>query len=240
MSVENENPTFEPLGPNGQAGFQGVLRRVGLHEILQLECLGRKSSLLKVSTPKIRGSIYICDGSIIHAQSGTLEGEVALYGILGLRGGQFNIEPYTEPARRTISGQWESLLMEAARICDEAPAQAMSAQQEMLAANETAASHEPGQVASRNSAAPPQPPARIDEIVLCSGAGEVIFEMNCASCEDRRAMLKYLHEQVEELAGLAPTGAFDRLQVTMEGDRFVFQVRPDRRLLVRTTTGAEL
>ncbi len=48
-----------------------------------------------------------------------LQGEVALYGMLALRGGEFNLLPYIEPPRRTIEGQWESLLMEAARLHDE-------------------------------------------------------------------------------------------------------------------------
>lgn len=229
MSAITDPSSIAALTPNGLTGFQGVLRQVGLQEILQLECLGRKSSILEVTTPRIRGRIYICDGSIVHAESGTLDGEVALYGILGLQGGQFALHPYTEPAQRTISGHWEALLMEAARITDEAPGQVSSPQQEILAANDDG-----------SPAAVPPPPARTEEIVLCSGSGELLFDMNCGAREDRRALLQFLHDQVEELAGLAPTGAFDRLQVTMQGDRFLFQVLADRRLLVRTTTCPDL
>ncbi len=229
MSATTDPASVAALTPNGLTGFQGVLRQVGLQDLLQLECLGRKSSILEVTTPRIRGRIYICQGDIVHAESGTVEGEVALYGILGLRGGQFNLHPYTEPSRRTISGHWEALLMEAARITDEAPGQVSSPEQEILAANED------------GSPAPPPPaPARTEEIVLCSGSGELLFDMNCAARDDRRALLQFLHDQVQELAGLAPTGAFDRLQVTMQGDRFLFQVLSDRRLLVRTTTTPEV
>jgi CheY-like chemotaxis protein len=106
-------------GAQPQGGFRGMMRRVGLQEVLQLECLGRKSSVLEIFTGKVRGRIFICDGAIVHAESGTLQGEVALYGMLALRGGEFNLLPYIEPPRRTIEGQWESLLMEAARLTDE-------------------------------------------------------------------------------------------------------------------------
>ena len=106
-------------GAQPQGGFRGMMRRVGLQEVLQLECLGRKSSVLEIFTGKVRGRIFICDGAIVHADSGTLQGEVALYGMLALRGGEFNLLPYSEPPRRTIEGQWESLLMEAARLTDE-------------------------------------------------------------------------------------------------------------------------
>ena len=102
-----------------QEGFRGVMRRVGLQEVLQMECLGRKSSILEVFTGKVRGRIFICDGAIVHAESGALLGEVALYGLLALRDGEFNFQPFAEPPRRTIAGHWESLLMEAARLSDE-------------------------------------------------------------------------------------------------------------------------
>ena len=101
-----------------QSGFRGVMQ-VGLQEVLQMECLARKSSILKVSAGNRTGEIFICDGAIIHAETGQLQGEMALYGLLGLKGGEFKLHPFTEPARRTISGQYEFLLMEAARLQDE-------------------------------------------------------------------------------------------------------------------------
>jgi len=101
-----------------KSGFRGVMQ-VGLQDVLQMECLSRKSSILAVSTGARRGEIYVCDGAIVHAESGQLQGEMALYGLLGLSGGEFTLQPYVEPARRSISGQYEFLLMEAARLRDE-------------------------------------------------------------------------------------------------------------------------
>src|SRR5207237_578408 len=74
---------------------------------------------LEVFTGKVRGRVFVCDGDIVHAESGNLQGEVALYGLLGLRGGEFNLRPFSEPPTRTISGHYEFLLMEAARLVDE-------------------------------------------------------------------------------------------------------------------------
>src|SRR5438046_1416698 len=61
-------------------GFRGVMQ-VGLQDVLQMECLSRKSSILSVSTGSRRGQIYVCDGEIVHADSGSLQGEMALYGL---------------------------------------------------------------------------------------------------------------------------------------------------------------
>ena len=39
--------------------------------------------------------------------------------MLGLKGGEFDLRPFVEPPAQTIEGQWEFLLMEAARQVDE-------------------------------------------------------------------------------------------------------------------------
>ena len=70
-----------------QQGFQGMLRRVGLQDVIQMECLGRNSSVVEVYNEHVLGRIYIEDGSIIHAAGGELTGERALQRLLALPGG---------------------------------------------------------------------------------------------------------------------------------------------------------
>ncbi len=109
-----------------QEGFQGVLRRVGLQDVIQMECLGRNSSILEVHDNRMRGRIYIENGSIIHAAAGKVAGGRALQQLLALAGGSFELLPFEPPPQRTIEGQWEFLLMEAARVRDEAASQAVA------------------------------------------------------------------------------------------------------------------
>jgi HEAT repeat protein/CheY-like chemotaxis protein len=111
-----------------QEGFQGVLRRVGLQDVIQMECLGRNSSIVEVQDQQMRGRIYIENGSIIHAAAGDGTGEHALQQLLALAGGSFELLPFEPPPQRTINGQWESLLMEAARLRDETAAQQVASQ----------------------------------------------------------------------------------------------------------------
>lgn len=210
-----------------QGGFRGMMRRVGLQEVLQMECLGRKSSILEVFTGKVRGRIYICDGSIVHADSGALQGEVALYGLLALRGGEFNLQPYSEPGHRTIQGQWESLLMEAARLSDEGQV----AEPEPTQAEPGESLHVPVTESSIPGG------VRIEEIVLCSGAGEVLHDWEVKSLELRLRLLEQIEQQATQLSTIASIGRFDRLEVlTLEG-RIVCQIQPDRRLFVRSAGG---
>lgn len=216
-----------------QEGFRGVMRRVGLQEVLQMECLGRKSSVLEIFTSKVRGRIFICDGAIVHAESGALLGEVALYGLLALRGGEFNFQPFVEPQRRTISGHWESLLMEAARLSDEGT-QFFDADRREAAAIETAA---PVELSGPGAAAAPVVPAalaRIEEVVLCSGAGEVLYEWECKALDRRLNLLQQVEQQAAQLSSVAPVGRFERLEILAADGRIICEAQPHRRLFVRS------
>lgn len=102
-----------------EEGFTGALRRVGLQEVIQMECNGRHSSILEIRNPELRGQIYIEEGVVTHASVGNLTGEKAFYRLLSLRGGEFRVEPFKAPPHRTIESRWEQLLMESARVTDE-------------------------------------------------------------------------------------------------------------------------
>lgn len=101
-------------------GFSGTLRQVGLTDVIQIECLRRSSCILEIHNPDTHGAIYIESGAMVHATAGMLTGEKALFNLLGMRNGEFRLKPFLPPAARTINGSWEYLLMEAARLSDEA------------------------------------------------------------------------------------------------------------------------
>jgi hypothetical protein len=95
------------------------LRQVNLHEVIQMECVGRHSSILEIRNTEMRGQIYIESGAVTHAAVGELAGEPAFL-------------PAALPARRRVPAEtlppaaatnhphrWESLLMDAARATDE-------------------------------------------------------------------------------------------------------------------------
>jgi CheY-like chemotaxis protein len=241
-----------------QTGFRGTMRQVGLQEVLQMECLGRKSSVLEIFTGKVRGRIYIAEGSIVQAESGLLQGEAALYGLLALRGGEFNLLPFAEPAQRTISGHWEFLLMEAARVIDEGTA---FIDLETKAAEEARAQAQPQPQPSATTltvngnghslSAPEFSPigfdtqmfrapapadhdaVRIAETLLCSGAGEILYQNGCDPAK-RAALLDQMDQQAAQLSALAPAGRFDRVEIVATEGRIICQVQPDRRLFVRS------
>lgn len=218
---------LEALATTGpQSGFRGVMQ-VGLHDVLQMECLGRKTSILGVSAGNRRGQIFISDGAIIHAEYGQMQGEMALYGLLGLSGGEFSFLPFTEPPRRTISGQFEFLLMEAARLRDENSSPAVP----QLGSLSGAELHEALEDAPRTEARG----VRIEETLLCSGAGEVLHQSKCESLEARLELFQKLDQQMMKASKGMPSGRFHRVSVETGGHRMLVQIQPTFRLLVRST-----
>src|SRR5262245_24423814 len=131
-----------------EEGFRGVLRRVGLQDVIQMECLARSSSVLEISNARKSGKIFIDTGQIVHAQIDNATGEEAFAQLMAFGGGQFNLRPFTEPPERTLSGQWEFLLMEAARKSDEARESAARS------GNETAKPDKPGAELAAESTGP--------------------------------------------------------------------------------------
>jgi CheY-like chemotaxis protein len=236
----NELVSWQP-----QDGFRGVLRKVGLPEVIQLQCLGRKSSVLEVSTKSTRGHIYIENGSIIHAAMGDRKGEAAFNALLTLNGGEFNLRAFTAPPERTIDGKWEFLLMEAARLHDEIAEQnsVATAEQERAAATERTAkpvgdldfldkeARMPGDSASVDASAGPR---SVEEFVVCSAQGDVLYEWQCAGIEMRVKLFDFLARQAAQFSQAFPLGNFDRLEIVGPQGRVVTQIHSDRRLFVRT------
>ena len=200
-----------------QQGFQGVLRRVGLQDVIQMECLGRNSSVLEVYNDHVLGRIYIEDGNIIHAACDNLTGEPALQRLLALPGGSFELVPFEPPSEKTISGPWEFLLMEAARVRDE-----MASQQPA----------EPSQTDTESAAPAESRPVRVVETLICSGAGETLYEADCADVPGRVQFLKNTAQQAAQLAQIIPLGDFDRMELQLAEGRTIAQVKPDRMVFV--------
>ena len=209
-------------------GFQGMLRQVGLQDVIQMECLGRNSSVLEISNRQLRGLIYIEDGNIIHAAIGDASGEPALQKILCLSGGAFQLLPFQKPTQRTIEGPWEFLLMEAARVRDEAASKAAES-----GSTETVTT-----LPSAGNGAISVPNVRIAETLICSGRGEPLHNAQSADVPARVGFLKDIEKQAALLAQSLPFGNFDRFEGHFADGRVIAQTRADRMVYVRVSNEA--
>ena len=247
----HELARFQP-----EEGFRGVLRRVGLQDVLQMECLARNSSILKIHAGNTHGMVYVKDGQIVHAESGSRSGEEAFNLLMGLAGGEFDVQAFSEPSTRSISGSWEFLLMEAARKRDEAapaPGAASNESDSGFPSPATSAPSErptPAVVPVIATAFParedlaPQPSAmtasaasrpQVEEMLLCSLQGEVLHEWQCSSPNGRIGFLEFVSQKARQLAQGLPLEEFDRLEVSSPGRRVIAQLQSDRALFVQTS-----
>jgi Domain of unknown function (DUF4388) len=211
-----------------QSGFRGMLRQVGLQDVIQMECLGRNSSILEVQDRQLTGRIYIEDGRIVHADAGEMKGEPAFQKLLSLPGGSFQLQHFEPPAERTIEGQWEFLLMEAARVRDETASETPAPEPAAEPAAEPTPDLEP-LAASEIS-------VRVAETLICSGQGRLLYEWQCADANARVALLMEIGQQAARVGRLLPVGKFDRLEIQLPNSRAVAQVKPSRMVFVHVVT----
>ena len=219
-----------------EAGFRGVLRRVGLMDVIQMECLGRSSSILAITSPSASGNVYIKDGAIIHAEIDQEKGEKAFFHLLSLGSGDFRLNPYTDPPEQSIDAQWEYLLMEAARLRDEAePEPAPESLPTQNGATASSAELQP------LPAPPPSAPVRVrtEEFLICSQAGDVLHTWQCLNAEQRINFLEFLSQKARFLHSALPLGTFERVEFRQAEKRLLVHIAEDRGVLVRTSTLTE-
>src|SRR5262249_21106029 len=101
------------------SGFRGVLRRANIRDIIQMECLNQRSSIIEILSEEAVGEIFIERGNVVHAQTGSSNGGEAFAQLVNLKVGEFNIKPFTEPGERTLSSRFEALLLAAAHAWDQ-------------------------------------------------------------------------------------------------------------------------
>lgn len=105
-----------------QSSLAGTIAELSPADVIQMLCLGGKTTALRVVNGTDSGLIYISDGGIVHAvwNDDALVGEEAVYQILLATQGMFTLLPYPDSNRRTIEGGWQHLLLEGMRRKDEA------------------------------------------------------------------------------------------------------------------------
>jgi predicted regulator of Ras-like GTPase activity (Roadblock/LC7/MglB family)/DNA-binding response OmpR family regulator len=99
--------------------FKGTVSGIELTDIIQINCLSRATSALKVKTVSGSGTVYFHEGSILHAECKNLQPEEAFYEILTFKGGMLESLALSDPPKRTIEKDVDALLLEGSRRIDE-------------------------------------------------------------------------------------------------------------------------
>lgn len=99
--------------------FTGRLADMAVVDLLQTIDISRKSGLIHFGTEFGPASVWFRDGAVIDAEMGRLQGEAAVYRLLGLGDGDFEVEFKTINRSAAINDSTQVLLMEGMRRVDE-------------------------------------------------------------------------------------------------------------------------
>jgi response regulator of citrate/malate metabolism len=102
--------------------FQGNLSELSAIDVIQMLCISRKTTSLRLSEGTSSGVILIENGEIVHAIWDKVVGEDALFAMMNVKNGLFYTSQLPPDIDRTIRGDWQYLLIEGLRRIDEAAA----------------------------------------------------------------------------------------------------------------------
>jgi len=98
---------------------EGDLKDISLVSLVQMFCLEQRQVSLLLRNRREDGAIFFNGGEIIHATTGPLEGEEAVYQLLSWTEGTFRVSNRVTASRQTVAVTWNLLLMEGMRRIDE-------------------------------------------------------------------------------------------------------------------------
>lgn len=99
--------------------LEGSLKELSLTNIIQLNCNEMNTATVCLLHEGKEGIICFAEGAIVHAAVGDVVGEEAVYELLSWPDGSFVVQQGQEAAEKTISSNWNSLLLEGIRRLDE-------------------------------------------------------------------------------------------------------------------------
>jgi CheY-like chemotaxis protein len=106
------------LGRDTDSGFRGIQSK-SLMDIIQMECLTRSSTVLRLTRGALVAKLWLRDGELIDAEAEGARGEVAFRRILAWKSGTFENLPSEPNRERTITKPVNALLLESAQDMDE-------------------------------------------------------------------------------------------------------------------------
>jgi CheY-like chemotaxis protein len=106
------------LGRDTDDGFRGIQSK-GLMDIIQMECLSRSSTVLRITRGPLVAKLWFQDGELIDAEAEGARGETAFRRILAWKSGTFENLPPEADRQRTITRPINALLLESAQAMDE-------------------------------------------------------------------------------------------------------------------------
>jgi CheY-like chemotaxis protein/predicted regulator of Ras-like GTPase activity (Roadblock/LC7/MglB family) len=211
--------------------LEGNLQMMSLASIIQINCDERNQAQLTLNYLGKGGTIFFNNGEMVHAETGDLVGDEAIYSLLGWEEGTFKVKMGLEPGLITIDKNWSGLLLEGMRRIDESIADWSPDWEDVS----TPVEEEQGnQLPERIVKAIITNPD-ITSAVICSNTGTLIAQEKSTDPESDIALGALLIEKAENIGGYLDGGSLVRIVLTGSENRFYFQQQKDNYLLLSLT-----
>lgn len=99
--------------------MQGNLKHMGVADLIQHNCEDRKTARIQISNNDDQATIFLDEGTVVHAICGEKIGEEAVYQVLGWREGAFSLDMGVTTSEKTIERSCNGLLLKGAQLLDE-------------------------------------------------------------------------------------------------------------------------
>jgi len=99
--------------------MKGRLEDMAVADLIQHNCQDRKTARVQLKNGGQKGELFFKNGNVVHASMGKLSGDGAVYELINWEQGAFDLSPDVESPTISVTRNWTSLLLEAARLTDE-------------------------------------------------------------------------------------------------------------------------
>jgi hypothetical protein len=99
--------------------LSGELHHLGIGDLVQVMCLNRHTVTVRIESTWGKGVVWIVRGELVHALWSDLRGDEAIAAMLELTDGRFRVYEAFSVPERSLIGDWQQILIEAAQRKDE-------------------------------------------------------------------------------------------------------------------------
>jgi len=100
--------------------MKGRLQDMAVADLVQHACQDRKTARVELKKGWLKAELFFKNGNVVHAAMGGKAGEAVFYELFDWDAGTFELKADVDPPEISITRNWTSLLLEAARLADEA------------------------------------------------------------------------------------------------------------------------
>jgi predicted regulator of Ras-like GTPase activity (Roadblock/LC7/MglB family) len=201
--------------------LEGNLRELSLTNIIQLNCNEMNTATVVLMHEGREGIVCFSDGAVVHAAVEDLVGEEAVYELLAWPDGSFVVNQGQAAPERTISGNWNTLLLEGIRRLDEGE----SVTWDEVEAEPATASSDQGDDMTR-LAHDLKMIGGVEGTVIISHDGVVFASDIDGNPEKEGAVAVFVGNAAKEAGEMMQLAPFDWGLITMGKDRMLVMERP--------------